>query len=273
MIRPYFLDTASMGFTFNFYGQNYGSLYLATNGQITFNNPNGDYINSDLSSYPSDPTIAPYWDDLETFDGGGAVYYQKQGSQLVLEWSNVEYYFTSGPITFEAVLDSSNNTIQFNYANLAGGAFNDNGASATVGIKDANYSVGGADPLVASYNSGPNAYVNSFQSTLIGTNLVPPPVDYYAVNLTAGVSSTLVLQSLDGKAANFTLFDPGGNPIATSSAGAKNYTNGLVDFVPSVSGTYYVEVQGTAGDTVRPGRDRERGLRRRQLDPGLAAAA
>ena len=76
-----------------------------------------------LPADPSQPAIAPYWDDLETFIGGGAVYYQVQGPKLILEWSNVEYYVTSGPITFEAVLNSSDNSIQFNYANLAGGVF------------------------------------------------------------------------------------------------------------------------------------------------------
>src|SRR5262249_8636058 len=73
----YFLDPSALGgFTFNFYGQTYNSLYFSTNGLITFGSGNGEFFNQDLSSDPSQAAIAPYWDDLETFLGGGAVYYQ-----------------------------------------------------------------------------------------------------------------------------------------------------------------------------------------------------
>src|SRR5262249_11550268 len=109
----FFLDTGSLGFTFNFYGQTYSSLNFSTNRLITFNGPWGEFTNQDLSSDPPFPSIAPYWDDLDTFFSG-AVYYEVQGSQLIIEWSQVQYFFTSGPIDFEAVLDSSDNTIQFN---------------------------------------------------------------------------------------------------------------------------------------------------------------
>ena len=116
----YFLDTSALGFSFDFYGQHYTSLNIGTNGLITLSGAEGFFQNSDLSSFPTFSTIAPYWDDLDTLFGG-AVYYQVQGPQLIIEWSDVQYFFSSGPITFEAVLNSSDNTIQFNYGNLAGG--------------------------------------------------------------------------------------------------------------------------------------------------------
>src|SRR5262249_33117029 len=109
----FFLDTGSLGFTFNFYGNTYSSLYFSTNGLITFGSPNGEFFNQDLSSDPSQAAIAPYWDDLQTFNNTGAVYYEVQGTQLIIEWGNVGYFFNSGPISFEAVLNSADNTIQF----------------------------------------------------------------------------------------------------------------------------------------------------------------
>ena len=68
-----------LGFSFDFYGQNYTSLNIGTNGLITLSGAEGFFQNSDLSSFPTFSTIAPYWDDLDTPLHGGAVYYQVRG--------------------------------------------------------------------------------------------------------------------------------------------------------------------------------------------------
>src|SRR5439155_24818847 len=112
------------------------------NGLITFGSANFEFTNQDMTSDPTQAAIAPLWDDLECFtSGGGAVYYQVLGTganqHLDLEWYNMHYYFGSPQlITFEAQL-YADGRIQFNYLSLVGGVANDNGASASVGIKDA----------------------------------------------------------------------------------------------------------------------------------------
>ena len=57
---------------------------------------------------------------------------------------------------------------------------------------------GGADPIVLDFNSGPNAYVNSYTSTLITAPVIP--ADYYAVPLTAGELTTIAVKGTGGSA-------------------------------------------------------------------------
>ena len=156
------------GFSFPFYSQTYTTLYVATNGLITFGSADTAYNNQDLTSgSPPEPAIAPLWDDLYV-DSSGAVYYQVVGQQLVVEWSNVQHYGFSGRITFEAVLDGGDGSIRFNYQSLdTGDGSTANAASATVGIKDAGSQSWGGNVLELAFNNGPNAYVGSGSRTLI----------------------------------------------------------------------------------------------------------
>ncbi len=58
---------ACIGFNFNFYGTDYTSLFVSTNGLITFTGGNTDFSNDDLTlTDQGQATIAPYWDDLTT---------------------------------------------------------------------------------------------------------------------------------------------------------------------------------------------------------------
>src|SRR5262249_55567673 len=154
------------------------SLYFSTNGLITFGSGNGEFDNSDLTFSPFQAAIAPFWDDLDTFFGG-AVYWQGGGAggrqHPCIPWDNGKFFFCHGPITFEAVL-GADGSIQFNYQNLSGGVFQDEGQSATVGVKD----VGTPPPgrLLLSFNSGPNTFVGSGQSTRLVP--IPLPSDLYS---------------------------------------------------------------------------------------------
>ena len=243
------LDSSTLGgFNFSFYGQSYNSLYFSSNGLITFKQGNSEFSNQDLTSDPSTPTISPLWDDqiIDNDSAPSAVYYQVEGTKLIIEWSNVSFYYdpSATPVTYEAVLDSSDNSIQFNYANLnAGYPPHDNGGSATVGIKDDNGAAGGADPLVLDFNSGPNAYVNSYTSTLITAPVIP--ADFYAVPLTAGEATTIAVKGIGGTA-TLGLYDASGNLLALSSSG-KGVDGIISDFVAPTTGTYYAKVTGSGG--------------------------
>jgi methionine-rich copper-binding protein CopC len=238
------LDSSVLGsWSFQFYGNTYTSLDYSTNGLITFNGPDNSFVHFDMTNNPTMPSIAPYWTDLENFSTGGSVYYQVEGTQLIIQWNNIRYFCCSGtPINFEAVLDSSNNTIQFNYTNLASGQFQDNGAFESVGIKDDNGASGGADPLVVDYNSGPNAFVNSNLSTEFGVGLGITP-DYYKVQLNAGQAATFAIKGI-GATADIGLYDGSGNLLALSSHPGHGLDAAISDFVAQSSGTYYVKVSG-----------------------------
>jgi hypothetical protein len=172
------------GNTFNFYGTVYTgatSLFANTNGLITFTRGVTSYNNGDLTSDPTEPAIAPLWDDwrtdtdaadvvlarLEDVDGDGV------SDRLVVEWSNVRRYSvdeaTGGPnpagaVTFQAILTlntgpSVPGAIVFNYPDLDSDDGFSNGASATVGIKGGG--AGGVNRLLVSQDGGAHPLVAS----------------------------------------------------------------------------------------------------------------
>src|SRR5205085_511030 len=106
-------------------------------------------------------------------------YYNIPGSQMLLgkidttnntllvEWNQVQHYSGTGTgETFEAILQldtgATNGDIILNYGNLASGDGNQNGASATVGVKD----VG---------TQGPNRLLleNNGSSTFFSNGVIP----------------------------------------------------------------------------------------------------
>jgi Divergent InlB B-repeat domain len=142
--------TVNIGFPFTFYGQNYTSVCINSNGLLLLGSCNASYAaasfaNVDLASAAApgnQPVIAAYWTDL-TFGvaGAGSAYYQLLGTtpgtrRFVVEWSQAFPQNGTSGVTFEAILYEGTNQILLQYSNTTVGvtAF-DKGASATAGIR------------------------------------------------------------------------------------------------------------------------------------------
>ena len=178
---------------FNFYGTNYTgaqSLFVSTNGLITFTRGVSAFRNSNLASDPTYPAIAPLWDDWRTDVGGADVVLGRfddtggdtRPDRLVIEWSNVRRYVAdpgdpgSGDppaddtVTFQAILALNTGpevagAIVFNYPDVATSDANSDGANATVGIKGAGTS--GANRLLIAYDDGRHPFVASGRAVRI----------------------------------------------------------------------------------------------------------
>jgi hypothetical protein len=92
------------------------------------------YSNTCLpATAPPDTTLMVMWDDLNP-SAGGQVQWEVRGPvgnrALVVQWTNVPYYSTSTPVTFQAVIAESG-VIEYRYQDL-GGRFGD---SATIGLQ------------------------------------------------------------------------------------------------------------------------------------------
>lgn len=175
------------GHTFNFYGTSYTTLFVNSNGLITFGAPDTDYFNSDLSVSSPHPAAAPLWDDWVTFvDGNDQVLYQFQditgdgaADRLVVEWNDI-YTISGGesPVTFQAVLELDTGDqpgdIVFNYVDLDTGNGGSDGVWSTVGVKAA----GDRDParLLISYDA-PSPLVGSGKAVRVWTNRRPAAAD------------------------------------------------------------------------------------------------
>jgi len=172
------------GNTFNYYGTTYTTvLFPNSNGLFSFGAGTSQYSNTDLSSSPSQATVAPLFDDWRTDRGGDDAVLARfddldgngTSDRLIIEWNNVQHYSsTPSGVSFQAVLELNTGGVPgdiiFNYLDLNAGAssYND-GASATVGIKNSN--AAGSDPLLVSYN-GRHPNIGSGESILISTSAV-----------------------------------------------------------------------------------------------------
>ena len=54
-----------IGFTINFFGVNFSTLFVNNNGNVTFNNPLGQFTPTGITA-GSQPTMAPFWADVDT---------------------------------------------------------------------------------------------------------------------------------------------------------------------------------------------------------------
>ncbi len=132
-------------FTFEYYGKRYTTVYVCDDGYISFSpvdypNPINDCM--DGSNLKPDNVIAVFWDDLNPSAGGG-VYMLTEGTapnrRITFEWSSVPHFPDVGNATFEVTLFENSNQILMQYQDTNFGDANyDNGASASIGVENAN---------------------------------------------------------------------------------------------------------------------------------------
>jgi len=159
-------DVASVTspFPIDFGGGQFSTLYVSSNGTISFTNAFGDYTNGYLplnlmqAVNPMNPPplpidqpvvslLAPFWTDLYPVKGTDQnVFWEVIGAapnrQLVIEWRDVRafecYSDSSATVTFQVVFTEGSSDFWFNYANVIfGGACSDQnyGAMATIGME------------------------------------------------------------------------------------------------------------------------------------------
>ena len=148
-------DDRTLPFPFTFYGEEYNTIQINTNGWISF----GNFEMNAFRNYPipgaggPSPMVAAFWDDLMT-GSSGYVYYYASDEYVVIQWDNMRtcgdltggWYASNcsgGPRqTFEMILYPSNEIkIQyqdFNNAsdgNYPNGGTPSHGCYSTIGIE------------------------------------------------------------------------------------------------------------------------------------------
>ena len=119
----------SLPFSFPFYNDTFSTIYLGANGYLSFtdSSPN-DYSNDPIPSADPDNyyLIAPFWDDLQSFTGGGGgtIYVQSFGTYWVAEWEHIEHYYGDLVGTFELVLHENGDIVfNYDYIDYVGGGY------------------------------------------------------------------------------------------------------------------------------------------------------
>lgn len=155
----------SIGFTFPFYENSYSSLYIGSNGVLTFGGNDNPYENTSIpNSSPPNNFIAMYWDDLNPGYGGNIYYYRDTtNNRFIVSFVGVPFYYWfggTGSTSFEAVLYPDGD-IELNYATMSAGSHSL--TSATIGIENINAS----DGLQIVYNA---SYMHSNLSIFISAS-------------------------------------------------------------------------------------------------------
>ncbi|RMZ49012.1 hypothetical protein EB821_04570 [Candidatus Marinimicrobia bacterium PRS2] len=147
-------DDRTLPFPFTFYGKEYNTIQINTNGWISF----GNFEMNAFRNYPipgaggPSPMIAAFWDDLRT-GSGGYVYYYESPDFVVIQWDDMRicgilgggwysYQCTSSiRNTFQMILYPSNEIkIQYqDFNNESNGYYSgtpSHGCYSTIGIEN-----------------------------------------------------------------------------------------------------------------------------------------
>lgn len=161
-----------IGFTFPFYGNDFTEFRVVSNGWVSFTSTSTDYSNDPLpASGAPENLLAVFWDDLKIDPANGSqIYYEYDGSRLIIQYDNVPRLGSGGPYTFQVLLNP-NGTIVYQYLSMQGTRLDE----ATIGIQNAARD----DGLTVVYNAD---YVHDNLAVRLGT--VP---DWLSANPAQGV--------------------------------------------------------------------------------------
>ena len=112
----------NLPFTFDFYGNQYNSVYINNNGNISFVSP---YITWTSNSFPDSSynMIAPFWGDVDTRGGmdtlgnllgnGGNVWYKVTPTALIINWNQVGYFNMHNDLvsTFQLIISNGSDSL------------------------------------------------------------------------------------------------------------------------------------------------------------------
>ncbi|WP_179276923.1 LamG-like jellyroll fold domain-containing protein [Actinoplanes regularis] len=215
------VTTVTLPFSFPFYGSAYRTVWVDTNGVLSFANPGGSYPylgSGDLTTMAGqNPVIAPFWDDL-VVDASASVRTAVSGSgstqQAVVEWRNVyRKGNTAQRLSFEVTL-GFDGSVTTNYSGLDNAT--EQGDNALVGIaaptEEDGFTYSTGDPVLANGraivftrpDSAGMLEVHNLSGTLTGTD--GKPIGGAVVKL-----------------------DPSGFTATTAANGAYNFTGLVAD--------------------------------------------
>jgi hypothetical protein len=166
-------------FTFPFYGINHSSIFVSSNGMITFGSGSSSYINQPIpTSGTPNNFIAPFWEDLNTSTAGD-IYILEQADRLIVQYEAVAPYSGTGSYTFQVVLHDSG-LIEYMYKTMDGEL-----QSATIGLENTD----GTNGLEIAYNE---AYIQNG----LAVRLSSGPAQFVKVSPMTGTVSQATISTL-----------------------------------------------------------------------------
>jgi|GEM_PF-1223808 hypothetical protein len=188
-------DEIDMSMTFNFYGIDYTTISVTTNGIMAFGALTSSYLSNSAIPTSSAPNnfVAVEWDDMDARSGGTCYYYYDSGeNRFIVSWTDWSYYPASSapnaPHNFQVILYGGTNHIVCQYGDM-NGAWQ---ADVTQGIENSSGTIGtqysynnattytglaiyyGLDaPVYGTHNVAPQSFLAPGMYGQVGTPVTP----------------------------------------------------------------------------------------------------
>jgi Nidogen-like/PEP-CTERM motif len=213
-------DAVSLGFSANFFGTTYASLYVNNNGIVTFTAPySSAYTPEAIGTIPL-PIIAPFYADVDTTGAGSVTYgtgtYDGMDAFMV-NWTGVGYAIDESDKTdtFQLVIVSRSDVgagdfdIYFDYGSMQWDTGDSSGGNGE-GLCDGNT----GNPAVAGYSDGTGDVVE-VQGSGICSALIDGGIDALITQTDDGVAGQILYEVRNGEVA-----PPSDPPVPEPSSAA-----------------------------------------------------
>lgn len=110
-----------LGFTFNYYGEDFTEIYVCSDGWASFTSDITAWNNQRIpGAFEPNNLLAVYWDDLHPRSSGQAYFYTNDSDTCIISWHNFDRYSPEGSdYTFQIILTADGN-IHYQYLSLDG---------------------------------------------------------------------------------------------------------------------------------------------------------
>ena len=108
--------SVSLPFAFPFYSQSWQTMYVNSNGNVSFEKGDRSSLPTIAAVFAGPPRIAPLWADLDP-TAGGNVFLKAEAARMVITWKDIPLWHETVPNTYQIVL-FADGRIRFNYGTV-----------------------------------------------------------------------------------------------------------------------------------------------------------